>query len=381
MGTLLFILGIILFILLIVVHELGHAIAAKRNGVVVEEFGIGFPPRAWAKKLKNGVLFTLNWLPLGGFVSLKGESDDSKVKGGYGQAPLWAKVKILLAGVVMNWLTAIAIFMGLALTGMPQILANQFTIESDTRIVSQKAVVAQVSDDSPAAAAGLQQGDVIKQLADRQIAGGEDLVGATTANAGEEVRIVYERAGEQREANVTLREAGTEGGVLGVAPGEQTLRASTWSAPIVAVGVTAQFTWETLKGLGAALGNLFAGIAQSINVFSEDSRKAGSEALTAAGASVAGPVGIVGFLMQTAENAGLAGVLFIIAILSLTLALMNALPIPALDGGRLFVMLLFRAMKKPLKSETEQKIHATGFLVLISLIIVITFVDVGRLGG
>ncbi len=138
MATLLFILGIVLFIVLIVVHELGHAIVARRNGVVVEEFGIGFPPRAWAKKLKNGILFTLNWLPLGGFVKLKGESDDDRRKGSFGAASLWVKAKILFAGVAMNWLTAIVLFTGLALAGLPRILPNQFTVESDTQVISQK---------------------------------------------------------------------------------------------------------------------------------------------------------------------------------------------------------------------------------------------------
>ena len=98
--------GLIVLVVLIVVHELGHAIVARRNGVVVEEFGIGFPPKAWGKKLKNGVLFTLNWLPLGGFVRLKGEHDAAKGKGTYGAASFWQKTKILLAGVVMNWLAS-----------------------------------------------------------------------------------------------------------------------------------------------------------------------------------------------------------------------------------------------------------------------------------
>src|SRR5215216_1024612 len=98
--------GLIILVLLVVVHELGHAIVAHRNDVVVEEFGIGFPPKAWGKKLKNGVLFTINWLPLGGFVKLQGENDAANKKGDYGAASYWAKTRILLAGVAINWLVA-----------------------------------------------------------------------------------------------------------------------------------------------------------------------------------------------------------------------------------------------------------------------------------
>src|SRR6478609_7451665 len=100
------IVGLFVLIFLVVVHELGHALVARRNGVVVEEFGIGFPPKAWGKKLKNGVLFTLNWLPLGGFVKLQGEHDSAKKKGDYGAATFWVKTKILFAGVLVNWVVA-----------------------------------------------------------------------------------------------------------------------------------------------------------------------------------------------------------------------------------------------------------------------------------
>ena len=141
--------GLLLLTVLVVIHELGHAIAARRNGVVVEEFGVGFPPRAWARKLSKkaplklhqlGTL-SINWLPLGGFVKLQGESDDASNKGDYGAASLWAKTKILLAGVTMNWITAIVLFTIVALAGFPKIVPDQFHIPSDTVVTTKPLTV------------------------------------------------------------------------------------------------------------------------------------------------------------------------------------------------------------------------------------------------
>src|ERR1035437_8901898 len=114
-------LGLAVLVFLVVVHELGHAIIARRNGIVVEEFGIGFPPMAWSRKLKNGVLFSLNWLPLGGFVKLQGEHDAADKKGDYGATTFWNKTKILFAGVAVNWLAAALILTVLAFIGMPKV--------------------------------------------------------------------------------------------------------------------------------------------------------------------------------------------------------------------------------------------------------------------
>src|SRR2546423_669124 len=110
MSVLLLILGLVLFLSLVIIHEFGHFVVARRNKVQVEEFGIGIPPRAWSRRLKSGLLFSLNWLPLGGFVRLKGEHDEDRSPGSFGAASLPAKIKIMLAGVTMNVLTAIVLF-------------------------------------------------------------------------------------------------------------------------------------------------------------------------------------------------------------------------------------------------------------------------------
>jgi regulator of sigma E protease len=155
MQVFLFIVAILLFIGLVLVHEWGHYIAARRNGVDVEEYGLGFPPRAWGKKLKSGMILSLNWLPLGGFVKLKGEYDSDTRKGSFGAASLWAKSKIMLAGVTMNLLVGLGILTILALTGMPKLLdkdsvgEDQFTVKSDTKVISQQVRAGMVQDNSP----------------------------------------------------------------------------------------------------------------------------------------------------------------------------------------------------------------------------------------
>lgn len=161
---LLLIFGLIMFIGLVVAHEFGHFIVARRNGVEVEEFGIGFPPAFWRKQIKSpkgDFELSLNALPLGGFVKLKGENDASKEKGSYGAANLLAKIKIMTAGVAMNLLVAYLILVFVALVGMPKLVDEQFTIQSDAKVVKQQLMVAYVEPGSPADRAGLRERDWI----------------------------------------------------------------------------------------------------------------------------------------------------------------------------------------------------------------------------
>jgi regulator of sigma E protease len=363
----------------VVVHELGHAIVARRNGVVVEEFGVGFPPKAWGKKLKNGILFTVNWLPLGGFVKLQGEHDSANKKGDYGAASYWQKTKILLAGVMINWLVAAGILTVLAWVGLPKILPNQFVIPADVSIVKQAVEITIVSDNSPAAAAGLKTGDKILRFAGEAVPTSEVLSRQTQAKKGQSVEIIYSRSGVEATTTATLRgEAEAQKGYLGVGSAQREQIKASWSAPIVGIVTTAQFTLVTLQGLGDLLANFVGGIVLQ---FSPDqtTREAAQKGLETASNSVAGPIGILGVIFPQAGQAGPVQVAFLAAIISLTLAVMNILPIPALDGGRWFVMTLFRVLKKPLTKEREEKIQATGFMVLMALVILVTVADVGKL--
>ncbi len=369
------IVGLIVLVVLVVVHELGHAIVARRNGVVVEEFGIGFPPKAWGKKLKNGVLFTLNWLPLGGFVKLQGENDAANKKGDYGAATFWQKTKILFAGVLMNWIIAVLLLTIVALIGLPKIIPNQFSIPGDTITTHSPVQLGSISDDYPAKAAGFESGDKIISVAGEPVETTDEFIALTKEHRGQAVPVTYERGDSETTVEVTLRDA--DSAVFGATLGQQETLRATWSAPIVGVVTTAQYTWVTLQGLGQLVGDFFGGLFGQLSP-NQATREAATEQLDRAGASVAGPIGILGVIFPAASEAGIVQVIFLGAIISLTLAVMNALPIPALDGGRWFVSALFRLFKKPLTKEREERIHGTGFMILMGLIILVTISDVAK---
>lgn len=388
MGIFLLVVGIILFISLIVVHEYGHFIAARRGGVDVEEFGIFFPPRLYKRKMRGGWNFTINAIPLGGFVKLKGEHDSDTDRGSFGAASLWIKTKIMAAGVLMNLVTALILFTIIALIGMPQLVDDQFTVKSDTQLVSQQVLTGYIEPGSPAAKAGLRSQDVLNDIAlpgrsPVAITSTEKLPSITKNFAGKTVKLMYTRGGENKVTTLKLRDTAeveasrntdNPKGYLGIAPRDFTIQRSTWSAPVVAVGLSAQLTQLTFQGLGHALAGLGSLIAGGVTGNTE----ARQEGQAKASEQVSGPVGIF-FILQSGSLLGYQFMLFIIAYISLTLAIMNILPIPALDGGRLWLTLITRGLlKRPLTAKQEENIIAGGFLVLISLIILITIVDVKR---
>jgi regulator of sigma E protease len=379
--------GLIILVILVVIHELGHGIVARRNGVVVEEFGIGFPPRAWGRKLKQSVLgkdvlISLNWLPLGGFVKLQGEHDSASGKGDYGAATYWQKTKILLAGVLMNWLAAIVLFTILAFVGLPKILPNQFSVPSDTVTTVEPLRIGEVERDSPAQKAGLKNGDELLLIGTRDVQSSTELSEATSANRGKTVNVTYSRGDREYTVPVNLRDENSANqGYLGVRTTQRLseIRA-TWSAPIVGVVTTVQLTGETFSALGKLVVSLGEGIGSRFSG-DEAARKSGDEAFAFASNSVSGPVGILGVIFPQMQQAGLKPLLLLTAIISLSLAVMNVLPIPALDGGRWFTMTVFKLLRKPLTKEREEKIQTIGFMALLGLIILVTIADVGKIIG
>lgn len=366
-------LGIVLFVLLIVVHEFGHFIAAKRNGVEVEEFGIGFPPKAKTITKKNGTEYTLNWLPLGGFVRLKGEHDDATEKGSYGASSMAAKIKIIVAGVTMNLISAYVLILILAVFGLPKLnIQNlpfyhkeQFSIKSDEHITSSVIKVQFVTEGSPAEKAGIKATDDILEINGEPMRTVESVKNAGEENIDKEVTVKIRHNGkiEEKKFKLNNQEMAAQQGAIGIYPGLAQNTRYTWSSPIVAAGLVGQYTELTFKGLGYTISNLFKGN--------------GEEAKN----SVGGPVATVDAIVAS-SNQGINNLILLIALISLSLAIMNVLPIPALDGGRLFLTIFYTyILKKKLTKEVEEKVHGWGMLALLALVAVISFFDIQRIIG
>jgi regulator of sigma E protease len=292
----------------------------------------------------------------------------------------------MAAGVIMNLIVALVLFMIVAWVGMPKLVDNQFTIKSDTKIIKNEVLATDIQAGSAAAQAGMQPDDQLVALgpvnAPVNVTDANTLPKLTKQYAGQKVKVVFNHKGTEHSAIVTLLSAAAvtasqhtdnPKGYLGVVPVSYTLQRSTWSAPIVAVGVAGQFTGMTFLGLGHALGGLGSTIAGAIT----GNHAARENGQTSASSQVSGPVGIF-VILQDGSLLGYQFVLLLIAIISLTLAIMNILPIPALDGGRLWLTLFTRGIKKPLRPEREELINGIGFAILLTLIVVITVVDVKR---
>lgn len=375
------IIGLISLTFLVALHELGHALAAKKNSVKLKEYAIGFPPRIRSFKSKTdkilpkGTKISIGAIPLGGFVRLQGEHDSDSKKGDYGAASFWGKTQILFAGVAMNWLVAFVIFTVLAISGMPKLLPNQFYLSSDAKISGGGVQVSAISKDSPAEKAGLDKNDTLLEFNGQKVENSTKIRQDLKNNAGKTVSLKISRNGKEISKSVKLNEKG-DNGFLGavLSDGMQKIR-STWSAPIIGLGTTVQFTGETFKGVGELFVNFFGGIFEKV-IPNSDSQKNANTQLSKAGESVSGPVMVIGGIFPNIVSMGMDMILMLTAIISISLACMNILPIPALDGGRWFMTFIFRVLlKKPLPKETEENINGWSFLALMGLSVLIIVLD------
>ena len=375
------IIGLISLTFLVALHELGHALAAKKNGVKLKEYAIGFPPRIRSFKAKTdkilpkGTKISIGAIPLGGFVRLQGEHDSDSKKGDYGAASFWGKTQILFAGVAMNWLVAFVIFTVLAISGMPKLLPNQFYLSSDAKISGGGVQVSAISKNSPAEKAGLNKNDTLLEFNGQKVENSTKIRQDLKNNAGKTVSLKISRNGKEISKSVKLNEKGNNGFLGAVLSDGMQKVHSTWSAPIVGLGTTVQFTGETFKGVGELFVNFFGGIFEKV-IPNSDSQKNANTQLSKAGESVSGPVMVIGGIFPNIVSMGMDMILMLTAIISISLACMNVLPIPALDGGRWFMTFIFRVLlKKPLPKETEENINGWSFLALMGLSVLIIVLD------
>lgn len=383
-------LTIIIFIavlsLLVFVHELGHFLTARRFGVRADEFGFGFPPRAlgvyrnkagkWRfvfggktyESLENetkadlvpakeATIYSLNWLPIGGFVKIKGENDNGDTEpDSFAAKKIWKRIVILSAGVIMNVILAWFLFAIGYMIGMPQSTAE---VGPRARVSEAMVAIVDVRPDSPAAVAGLVTGDSIISVDGQPVALEQELQALIGARPNQEVALIIERNGEEMPLTVTPSANEVGQGMIGVG----IMAAGTVSYPFFdAVIEGAKTTGWLLKEIVIAFGGLIKNLVGGQPV----------------GADFAGPVGIANITGQAARL-GLAHLLQFTALLSLNLAVINILPFPALDGGRILFLLVEKIKGKPVRREIEAVAHNIGFILLIALIIFVTYKDIVRL--
>ena len=341
---------------LVLVHEWGHFIVAKKAGCNVEEFGFGFPPKLFSR-VWRGTLYSFNLLPLGGFVKIEGENMDEENPTPTSFASKGAawRIAILSAGVIMNLVLAAVLFAIESGIGAPTIA----TPENRTTLTNIMTYVLEVSPNSPAAQAGLQPYDRVVKYEKIEKPAVSAIQEKTKELAGTEVAVEIERAGQHMTINVTPRTNPPEGeGALGIALGETGLLKAPWyMTPIEGVKKTVFMTGAILEQ--------FAGLIQKL-IRSES-----------VGQVFTGPIGIAIYTKEAA-SLGLSYFLEFAAMISINLAIINILPLPALDGGRILFVLIEKAFGKRVPGNIEAYVHTAGFVLLIGLMLLITFKDIHR---
>ncbi len=355
------ILIIVIFTSVVLVHEWGHFATARRNGIEVEEFGIGFPPRALAVK-KKGTVYSLNWIPLGGFVRMKGEDGNDTSPGTYGAASIGTKAKVLMAGVGMNFLMAYVILTGLAFVGLPQLITGQFSLGSPHYAQEPAVMVATVSPGSPAEEAKFKTGTIIISADGQKLTSEEDLTKFTKAHAGEDVVFIIKKSGGLQQLTIKLNKEAGNKGYLGVVPMKTSTQRYGLASPIVAAGIMLQLVWRTLVGLV----QLFVGLPAVL---------LGAVHRQPVESAVAGPIGIFQIL-SSIWHLGWTYIWVFIFTISLSLGVINSLPIPPLDGGQLSIAWLKH--KQKLSQRAEYAYRRAGLAFVVALILIVTFIDLSR---
>lgn len=377
---------ILVLSLLVFVHELGHFYTARKLGVRADEFGFGFPPRAigyyknslgkWkqvrgkktfaeleasddasVKPAPGGTIYSLNWIPLGGFVKIKGENGgDTKDDDSFASKSVGKRAIILSAGVIMNVILAWVLFSFGYMLGLPQATGD---LAPGARVSEARVAIVEVMKDSPAQEAGILEGDLIIRVNGQEVALESDVQDLIKGEAGQEIEMLVSSSGEEKTLALTPVENEAGDGVVGVAlMAAGTVRYSIFTSIIEGAKLTSWMLKEIFVAFGSLIGSIFTG--EKI------------------GAAFAGPVGIANITGQAARL-GFVYLLQFTALLSLNLAVINILPFPALDGGRILFLLIEKLKGRPVKAEVEAVFHNIGFMLLMALVIFITYKDIVKL--
>jgi len=339
-----FIIGLLIFF-----HELGHFLSARAVGVPVEEFGFGYPPRLAKIGVWKGTEITLNWIPFGGFVRPKGESDEA-VEGGMASAPAWKRLVIALSGPLMNFLIGILVLIVVyAAIGVP---------------ASNQAMITQVAMGSPAETVGLLPGDIFLAVEGEPIEGIDQLIETIIAFAGKEINITIEREGEPVSLSITPRENPPAGeGSMGVGLSNPLKPTPIFQSIGYAFKATGYIIRETILLPGRLIrGTVDPALARPVGykgIYDIYSQAVEMDQETSVATAQPLPV----FTLS------------IIANISLALGITNLLPIPALDGGRILFTLPELLFKKRIPQKWENTVNAVSFILLILLMVFITVLD------
>lgn len=351
------ILFLIVLAILVLAHELGHFLVAKKAGVKVEEFGFGFPPKIFSIK-RGETVYSINAIPFGGFVKMEGENETAGISAGprsFASQSAISKTLIIIAGVVFNLLLAWGLITLDLTLGMPAQV--DLVPQSERQALTAQITIVGVAPKSPAATVGIQAGDKLIGFSSVP-----DLQRFVKIHQGEDVKISYLRGGKKFPVVLNARKNPPIGeGALGISMDESVFLKYPWyKAPFKSLDVTSSFTWLTIKGLYGFLAGVFR--APGTRGFSE----------------VIGPVGIVTMTGAVAK-VGFSSLLTFTALLSINLAILNSIPFPALDGGRLLFIVIEKIRKKPINQKTVQWAHTIGFGLLIILMLAVTYKDIARL--
>lgn len=365
----LIILGVLVF-----VHELGHFAVARRNGIKCDEFGFGFPPRIagvyrdekkdkWKFVLGNkhveskNTVYSVNWIPLGGFVRIKGEDgENKKEKDSFASKSAWVRIKVLGAGVTMNFILAWVLFSWLLMMGI-----NQEVDQNDSSVSGTKIQIVTVAAKSPAYEMGIREGDTVVKCVGQDskcnapFANIVELQNFVKENKGKEIILQIERGDKKHEFEGFVREQAPEGeGLLGIGLAQTTfVKYSFWEA----IKEGPKVMWNVLVMMGYVLKSLFAGDVSNIG----------------------GPLAIAHYTKQ-ATALGFSYIIQLAALLSVNLAVVNILPIPALDGGRILFVLIEKIKGSPVSHEMEGTLHTLGFMLLMALMVYLVIKDLFRYG-